>query len=135
MDHRLEQCRRDAKGQHVLGVAVNDSVDLRARFVGRTMDVALNVERTVVGVDRAAVEVELDDIASVHQLGAARAGQQIAVRIGRMADADVAAGIDHVLVGEDAVGNYEFVYGLIKVAHAFSACPGLALLKSWRGRS
>ena len=44
---------------------------------------------------------------ALDQLRRTRTRQEVALRVVRMAHADVAVGVDHVLLGEDAVGDHE----------------------------
>src|SRR5262249_37809613 len=46
------------------------------------------------------------------QLGAARAGEQIAPAVARMAHADMAEAVEHAFMRDDAVGERELVAGL-----------------------
>ena len=48
-------------------------------------------------------------------------GDQKAVRILRMPDADMAVGVDHVLLGEDAVGDHQILDQGVEVAHGHLA--------------
>ena len=71
------------------------------------MDEALDEQRTAAPVDRIGLEIELHDVLGGHQAGRDRARHQIAARIGRMADADVAIGVEHAAVVEDAVRQHQ----------------------------
>ena len=71
------------------------------------MNEALGVDRAVGAVEPVAVEIELDDVVLGDEAGAPRARQEITSGILRMANADVAEGIDHALVAEDAVRHHE----------------------------
>ena len=87
--------------------ACTTAIDVRPRLVDRRMDEALEIERALLVPHRLAVEAELDDVVLLDQLGRERARDEEALRIVGMADADVAVGVDHVLLGEDAVGDDE----------------------------
>ena len=76
------------------------------------MDRALGVEPAVLGGDGIAVEGEFDDVVDRDKLGAARAGEEVAAGIGRMAGRDVAEVVDDALAGEDAVGDDEICQGM-----------------------
>jgi hypothetical protein len=56
-------------------------------------------------IGRRAVEVELDQIGSLHHAGRAGSGDEEAVGPLRMAQADMTEGVEHVLAGEDVVGR------------------------------
>ena len=58
-------------------------------------------------VERLAVEVVLDDVLHLHDLRRERAREEVALRVARRAQADVAVGVDHAVRGEDAVGGDE----------------------------
>ena len=108
MDHRTKRRRlRDAERQNVLGMGVNHRVDVRPRLVDGGMDEALEIERALVVAHRLPVEPQLDDVVALDQLGRDRAGQEKVLGIAGMADADVAVGVHHILLGEDAVGDDE----------------------------
>src|SRR5262249_34983659 len=55
------------------------------------------------------IERHLQDVGRLHQLRGAMPRDEIAVRILRIADADVSERIDNAFVGENAVGNGQFV--------------------------
>ena len=80
----------DAIGDHARAVVVDDRHRIGPRLIGAAVDRALGVEVLALGVDRLAVEIELDDVVPLDPLGSARARQEKAVRPVRMADADVA---------------------------------------------
>ena len=52
--------------------------------------------------------------ATLYAKRAARARQEIAVRIGRVAQADMAETVEHALMGDDAIGKRELVAGFGK---------------------
>ena len=83
--------------------------DIAARLIDAAMDDALGIEPCGGALHRLGIELVLEDVVGLDQQRRARARQQVAVRIGGMAHADMAEGIDHALVGQDAVGNGEFL--------------------------
>ena len=54
---------------------------------------------------------------ALDQLGRERARDEEVLGIVGMADADVAVGVDHVLLGEDAVGDDEVLDEGVEIAH------------------
>ena len=73
------------------------------------MDHPLRIEPRGRRNDRFGIEIELQDVVRLDQLRPARARQQVAAGVIRMAHADVAEGIEHALVGQHAVGERELV--------------------------
>src|SRR5215467_11629619 len=118
MDHWPQRCLlRDAKGQRVLGMGMDDGHDIRPRRENRGMNEALEIKAGALVAYRLTLEVELDDVFGTHQLGSERAGNQKAVGIVRVADADMAVGIDHLLAGEDPIGDHKILDQSIKTVH------------------
>src|SRR2546430_59110 len=74
---------------------------VRPRLEDLAMDDALRIEVHGRRLDGLRVEVELQDVVRLHQLGGTRAREEIAPRIVGMADADMAEGVDHAFVGEN----------------------------------
>ena len=110
VDHRAQRRRLgDAERECVLGVRMHDGLDVGPRLEDRGVDEALEVERTRLVAHRLAVEPELDDVVALDQLGRERAREEEVLRLVGMADADMAIGVDHVLLGQDAVGDDEIV--------------------------
>ena len=89
--------------------ACTTDMDVRPRLEDGGVDEALEIERARLVAHRLAVEAELDDVVALHQVGRERAGEEEVLRIVGMADADMAVGVDHVLLGEDAVGDHEIL--------------------------
>src|SRR5712671_6078347 len=57
MDHRPQRRRlRDAERKNVLGMGMNDRVDVRPRLIDRGMDEPLEIERTLLVAHRLPVE-------------------------------------------------------------------------------
>jgi transposase len=107
VNHRPQRRRRDAERDHAGGMRVDHAVDVRPRLVGLAVDEALDEQRTAAAVHRIGVEIELHDVLGGHQTGRDRARHQIAARIGGMADADMAIGVEHAAVVENAVGQHQ----------------------------
>src|SRR4029450_14029357 len=72
------------------------------------------VRRAGVAAHRLALQIELDDVAALDQLGGARAREKVARGIERMAHAHVAVGIDHPLVRENTVGDHHLAHGVLE---------------------
>jgi hypothetical protein len=122
MDHRAQLRRTgDPESQRVLGMGVHDRHDVGPRLEDRRVNEPLKIERALVVAGRLPVESELDDVFGADQLGRDRAGDQKAARILRMPDADMAIGVDHVLLGENAVGDHEILDQGVEAAHAHLA--------------
>src|SRR5215472_1743705 len=118
MDHWPQLCLlRDAEGQRVLGMGMDDGHNIRPRRENRGMNEALEIKAAVLVSRRLTLEVELDNIFGTHQIGSKRAGNQKPVGIVRVADADMAVGVDHLLAGEDPIGDHEILDQSIKTAH------------------
>ena len=73
------------------------------------MDEALGDRLASLGVQGIRVQVVLDHVLRLHPLRGKRAREVIALRIARRAQADVPVGVDHAVLGEDAVGSNEIV--------------------------
>jgi hypothetical protein len=96
---------------------MDDGVDLGPRLVDRTVDEPLQITRPRV-VHRRAVELELDDVGARHELRAERAREQVMIRLARMADADMAVGVDHILLRQNAVGDHQVADRAFQIVHA-----------------
>ena len=82
--------------------------DVAARLIDAAMDHPLGIKPHPGALHRLGIELVFEDVVGLDQKRRARARQEIAVRIGRMAHADMAEGIDHAFIGQDAVGKAEF---------------------------
>ena len=92
---RLEQ--EATEGQRVLVMGMDDGHDIRPRREDRRMNEALEIKAAVLVPHRLSVQVELDDVLGAYQLRGKRAGDQEAVGIVRVTDADMAVGVDDLL--------------------------------------
>src|SRR5664280_1599344 len=79
--------------------------DFRPRFVDFAVDYPLGILPDAGIAQRPGIEVVFDEVLRRHQLGCARARQQIAARMVGMAHADVPEGVDDALIGDHAVGE------------------------------
>jgi hypothetical protein len=120
MDDGLQRRFADAERQRLLGMAVHHAVDVGSRFVEAAMDEALEIGWTTIVAHDFAIERELHDVALLDELGAARARQEKALGIGRVAHADMAIGVDHALMRQNAVGDDEVVECLFELTHGES---------------
>ena len=122
MNDRLQLCPLgDAEGQGVLGMGMDDGHHVRPRRKDRRMNKALEIKAAAVVANRPAVEVELDDVLGADQLRCQRAGDQEMAGVVRMAHADMAVGVDHLLPGEDPVGDDEVLHQGVESAHGRSS--------------
>ena len=90
-----------------MGVTVTNRHDVRSRLVHAAVNETLGIDRAIGAVEPVAVEVELDDVVFGDQAGTARARQEIAFGVFRVADADMAECINHAFVAENAVGHHQ----------------------------
>ena len=111
VEDRHELDAGDAERQHRGRVVMAHRVDVGPCLIDAAVDDALAVKRQVGMNGRLRIERELQNIGRLDQLGAARAGEQIAPAVGRMAHADVAEAVEHAFMRDDAVGERELVAG------------------------
>jgi hypothetical protein len=88
---------------------VADGDDVRPRLVDLAVDHPLGIELHLGLDERSRVERELQDVGQLNQLGRARARQQVAPGIAGVAAADMAEGVEHAFMGENAVGDGKLV--------------------------
>jgi hypothetical protein len=90
-------------------MVVHHRHDIGPRAIDLAVDEALadrgHARFYSLAVERLAVEVVLEDVFHLHGLGRDGAGEEETLRILRRAQADVAVGVDHAVLGEDAVGG------------------------------
>ncbi len=91
----------------------------------------LEIGRPFVAADDLAVQRKFHDIVRFDQFRAARARQEKSVGPRRMADADMAASIDDLLMGQNAIGDDEIVDRLFEALHGL--VPPFFLSYCWRG--
>ena len=106
----------DAERQRVLGMGVNHRYHVRPRLEDRRMNETLEIGLPLVA-DRLALLIELDQIVPLDQFRRTRARQEEALRIVGVAHTDMAVGVDHVFMGEDAVGDNEIAQEIVELAH------------------
>ena len=123
-----------------MGVVMDHRIDLGPRLVDFAVDHPLAVEAEFGRLDRLGIEIELDDVGDFRQFRRAVARDEIALRIARMAHADMAEGVEHFLVGEDAGRDDQLVqqFGNLLIRHGwlrfdvFPASFSAPVLASWR---
>src|ERR1700730_13364268 len=98
-----------------MGMVMAHGIDLGPRLVDFAVDHPLAVKTELRGLDRLRFEIELDEIGHFRQFRRLVAGDEIALRIAGMADADVAERVEHLLIGEDARRNDQFVQNVGEV--------------------
>ncbi len=86
-------------------------IDVRPRLVDLAVDEALAVKQLAIvpGVDGLAVEIEHENIGRRHRFRRERARDQIAVRVARVAHADMAEGVEHVKLSQRMIRGDEVV--------------------------
>src|SRR5580700_95478 len=140
MDHRPQFCLLgDTEGQRVLGMGMNDRHDIRPRREDRRMNETLKIETAVILAYGLTIEVKLEDVFGTDQLRGQRAGNQEAVGVVRVTDADMTVGVDDLLPGEDAIGDHEILDQGVEIAHrvhpSFYSSPSAALRRSAAARN
>src|SRR6185437_11524322 len=106
MDHwpqRRGVC--DPKGQNVFGVRVHHGHYFRSRLKDASMDEAFKIEGTRFLLHRRTVECKGNDVAMGDESWGHRTSKEKIFRSVRMTDANMAIGVNHILMGEYAVGN------------------------------
>ena len=90
---------------------MDDGVHVRPRAVDLAVDETLEVVREIRGrADRLAAEIVFDDIGGGDEGGGEVARHQITAGIGGVAKADMAIGVEHAFVHQNAVRRDE-VFG------------------------
>src|SRR6516165_5137227 len=118
MNDRPQLCLLgDAERQGVLGMGMDDGHDVRPCRENRPVDEALEVKAAVLVAHRLTVQVELDNVIWADQLRRERSGDQEAVGIVGMGNADVAVGVDDLFPSEDPVSDHEVFDQRIEIAH------------------
>src|SRR5262249_7405213 len=102
------------------------------RFVDPAMNKSFEIQRATVGADRIPVQGEFHNIVALDQLRTARPCQQIVLGMLGMAHTDVAVGIYHAFVGEDAVGDHELANVEVQVAHSLFIQRGVDIVQRRR---
>src|SRR4051794_30286158 len=118
-------------------MGMHHGIDVRPGSQDASMNEALQVERTFLVFHRLPAHVELDDVLLLDQLRRQRARDEEGLRILGIADADMAIGVDHVLLGEDTVGDDEVFDDGIEIGHfvlvSLYTHPGLYTYRTCRG--
>ena len=109
MEHRQDRLAGDGERHDRRRMVMANRHDIAARLIDAAMNDALGVKMRVRRLHRRGIERVLQNVVGLDQGRRARARQQIAPRIARMAHADMAEGVEHALMGKDAVGERQFL--------------------------
>ena len=101
--HELDTGR--AERQHRGRMMMADRADVRACLIDPAVDHHLAVEAHLGRHDRLGIERHFQNVGWLDQLGGAMARNKVAVRICRVAGADMAERVGDAFIGEDAVGD------------------------------
>jgi hypothetical protein len=105
MKHRQQRHAGDRERHDRWRVVVTHGVHVRPRLENLAMDHTLRIGPFLRRHDRVRVEIVFEDVGGLHQRRGARAREEVALRVSRMAHADVAEGIQEAFVGDDPVGG------------------------------
>ena len=90
-------------------MGVNHRHHIRPRLVDFAVDEAFQKQRPAVRIDGVAVEIEFHDVGGGDQRRRQRPRHQKAIWVGRMTRADMAEGVDHAEVGENAAAGHDIL--------------------------
>src|SRR5262245_32051825 len=96
---------------------VNDGMNVRPRLIQSPMYEALEIRRPSLWVDRCAVQYELHDIVFRDGIRRTRTRQEVALRVFRVAKADMTERIDNAFARKNAIGGNEFVNEISERSH------------------
>ena len=82
---------------------------VRPRLVDLAVNDALEEQPVLARAHRPVVEIERDDVVGGDLGGRHAAGEPVALRVARIARADVAIGVEHAVVAQDPVGGDQIV--------------------------
>ena len=105
-------------------------VHVRPRLEDLAVDHALRIGPRHRRHDRIGVEIVFEDVVGLHQRRRARAREKIALRIVRIAHADVAEGIENAFVGDDAVRGREIAAQVFQGVGHFGRSLRVASLRA-----
>ena len=88
-------------------MTVHDGVHVGPRFVDRAVDEALERE-VALALDAVAFEIVDDDVGRLDVRGCQTSRLQEAIRVARVAHADVTVAVDHRFTEQDPIGKREF---------------------------
>src|SRR5205823_1676661 len=94
-----------------------DGAHISTHLVDRAVNEPLRVRLSAGWIDWRPVEREFHQVVGLDALRRAGAGQNIPIGAIRMADADMAEGVDDALAREDAVGRDELVERRSRCSH------------------
>src|SRR6185437_5110235 len=107
--------------QHRMGMMMDHRMDVGPRLVDFAVNHFFAVQPEFGRAHRLGIERELDQVGDFGQLRRAMARDEIALRIVRMADADMAERVQHFFIAENAGCDDQFVQGVSKhVGHSVS---------------
>src|SRR5215470_13388136 len=109
MKHRHDRIAADAEWHHGRRMMMAHRSHVRPRFENLAMDDALGIELCGRRLDGLGVEVEFQNVGWLYQLRRTRPRQEVPTWVVGMANAHMPEGVDHALMGENAVGNGKLV--------------------------
>ena len=132
MKHRNDRLAGDAERHHRRRVVMADRPDVAARLIDTAVNDAFGIEVHFGRPHRFGIERVFQDIVRLDQKRRARARQEIAAGIGRMAHADVAESVEHAFMGEDTVRERQFLDQIGHlIGHVFPLLYGHVLAYFW----
>jgi len=105
VEHRLKRHAGNRERHDRGRMMMAHGIDVRPRLENLAMDHALRIGTHGRRNDRVGIKIVFEDVLRLHQRGRARAREEIAVRIVRIAHADMAEGIEHALIGDEPVSG------------------------------
>ena len=117
VEYRPQPGFGDAERQHILGRRMQHRLHIRARRVDRGMDECAPSEGRANASRRLPVEVELHDVVYADRARIARAREQEALRVGRMAHADIPERIEQSQIRQDPVGDHQILDRARQISH------------------
>ena len=107
----------DRERQQIVGVRVKNRHHVRTLFVDSAVDEALQIERARLGLRGRSIHIVGDNVACPHQAGAARDGEEKFCRVRGVAQADMAIGVEHFLMRQNAVCDHDVAPGALDQVH------------------
>jgi hypothetical protein len=105
-------------------------MNVGARLVDAAVDHQLAEQPRAGRLDRLGIQRQFENVGRLHELGCAVAGDEIAVRIGGMAETDMPECIEHAFIGEHAIGDRQFLAGFSeRIGHEYRS-PFWDILRS-----
>ena len=107
------------EGHNVRAVIMHDAHHIGARFQNGAMDEAFRIRLANFFADNRAIELEFHNVAFDRAGRSACARHQKMVRIARMANGNMAEGIDNMMMGENMVRRDELFLQLTQIGHHY----------------